>query len=47
MSELVRLYRYKSLFDRRIAVSAENFMAALEVFRAPRARDSVKLRNQP
>ena len=46
MSEVVRLYRYKSLLSSRRAVSAEDLMAALEVSRATLKRDIAKLRDQ-
>ena len=46
MSEVVRLYRYKSLLSGRTAVSAEDLMAALEVSRATLKRDIAKLRDQ-
>ena len=46
MSEVVRLYRYKSLLSSRTAVSAEDLMAALEVSRATLRRDISKLRDQ-
>jgi len=46
MSEVVRLYRYKSLLGSRRAVSAEDLMAALEVSRATLRRDISKLRDQ-
>jgi len=46
MSEVVRLYRYKSLLGSRRAVSAEDLMAALEVSRATLRRDIAKLRDQ-
>ncbi len=46
MSEVVRLYRYKSLLSNRTAVSAEDLMAALEVSRATLRRDITKLRDQ-
>ena len=43
MSEVVRLYRYKSLLSGRRAVSAEDLMAALEISRATLKRDMAKL----
>ncbi len=46
MSEVVRLYRYKSLLCQRVAVSAEELMAVLEVSRATVKRDIAKLRDQ-
>jgi predicted DNA-binding transcriptional regulator YafY len=46
MSEVVRLYRYKSLLSSRRAVSATDLMAALEVSRATVKRDIGKLRDQ-
>lgn len=46
MSEVVRLYRYKSLLSGRTAVSAEDLMASLEVSRATLKRDIAKLRDQ-
>ncbi|RFO97780.1 transcriptional regulator [Rhodoferax lacus] len=46
MSEVVRLYRYKSLLGSRTAVSANELMAALEVSRATLKRDIAKLRDQ-
>ena len=46
MSEVVRLYRYKSLLSSRRAVSAEDLMASLEVSRATLKRDIAKLRDQ-
>jgi predicted DNA-binding transcriptional regulator YafY len=46
MSELVRLYRYKSLLSGRRAVSAQELMAALEISRATFKRDLAKLRDQ-
>ena len=46
MSEVVRLYRYKSLLSSRRAVSAEDLMATLEVSRATLRRDISKLRDQ-
>jgi predicted DNA-binding transcriptional regulator YafY len=46
MSEVVRLYRDKSLLSSRSAVSAEDLMSALEVSRATLKRDIAKLRDQ-
>ena len=46
MSEVVRLYRYKSLLGSRTAVSANELMVALEVSRATLKRDIAKLRDQ-
>ena len=46
MSEVVRLYRYKSLLSGRRAVSAEELMASLEISRATFKRDMAKLRDQ-
>ena len=46
MSEVVRLYRYKSLLSSRTAVTAEDLMVALEVSRATLRRDISKLRDQ-
>jgi predicted DNA-binding transcriptional regulator YafY len=46
MSEVVRLYRYKSLLSNRTAVSADDLMTALEVSRATLRRDISKLRDQ-
>lgn len=46
MSEVVRLYRYKSLLSGRRAVSADDLMATLEVSRATLKRDIAKLRDQ-
>lgn len=46
MSEVVRLYRYKSLLSGRRAVSAEELMASLEISRATFKRDIAKLRDQ-
>ena len=42
MSEVVRLYRYKSLLGSRTAVSADALMRALEVSRATLKRDIAK-----
>ena len=46
MSEVLRLYKYKSLLSARRATSAEDLMAALEVSRATLKRDIAKLRDQ-
>ena len=46
MSEVVRLYRYKSLLSDRRAVCAEDLMASLEISRATFKRDMAKLRDQ-
>jgi len=46
MSELVRLYRFKSLLSSRTAISAQNLMATLEVSKATLRRDIAKLRDQ-
>lgn len=46
MSEVVRLYQYRSLLSSRRAVSAEDLMATLEVSRATLKRDIAKLRDQ-
>jgi predicted DNA-binding transcriptional regulator YafY len=46
MSEVVRLYRYRSLLSSRRTVSALDLMAALEVSRATLKRDIAKLRDQ-
>ncbi|MDO8777977.1 MAG: YafY family protein [Burkholderiaceae bacterium] len=46
MSEVVRLYRYRSLLSGRSAISAEGLMAALEISRATLKRDIAKLRDQ-
>lgn len=46
MSEVVRLYRYKSLLSSRTAVSADDLMAKQEVSRATLKRDIAKLRDQ-
>jgi predicted DNA-binding transcriptional regulator YafY len=46
MSEVVRLYRYKSLLSSRSAISAKDLMATLEVSRATLKRDIAKLRDQ-
>jgi predicted DNA-binding transcriptional regulator YafY len=46
MSEVVRLYRYKSLLSSRTAVSADELMAKQEVSRATLKRDIAKLRDQ-
>ena len=46
MSEVVRLYRYKSLLSASRAVSAHSLMSTLEVSRATLRRDIAKLRDQ-
>lgn len=46
MSEVVRLYQYRSLLSGRRAVSAEDLMARLEISRATLKRDLAKLRDQ-
>ncbi len=46
MSEVVRLYQYKSLLVGRRAMSAEDLMARLEISRATLKRDIAKLRDQ-
>ena len=46
MSEVVRLYRYKSLLSASRAVSAKSLMAALEISPATLKRDIAKLRDQ-
>ena len=46
MSEVARLYRYKSLLVNRRAVSAADLMAALEISPATFKRDLAKLRDQ-
>ena len=46
MSEVVRIYRYKSLLDSRRSVSAEELMSTLEISRATLKRDIAKLRDQ-
>lgn len=46
MSEVVRLYQYKSLLASRRAVPAEKIMAELEISRATLKRDIAKLRDQ-
>ena len=46
MSEVVRLYRYKSLLSGRNAISAAELMATLEISRATLNRDIAKLRDQ-
>ncbi len=46
MSELVRLYRYKSLLSGRNAISASDLMSTLEISRATLNRDIAKLRDQ-
>ncbi|WP_048440637.1 YafY family protein [Caenimonas sp. SL110] len=46
MSEVVRLYQYKSLLGSKRATSVEDLMAALEISRATVKRDIAKLRDQ-
>lgn len=46
MSEVVRLYQYKSLLSGRRAVSADYLMATLEISPATFKRDIAKLRDQ-
>ncbi len=46
MSEVVRLYQYKSLLVGRRAMAAEDLMARLEISRATLKRDIAKLRDQ-
>ncbi len=46
MSEVVRLYQYKGLLSGRLAMSAEDIMAKLEISRATLKRDLAKLRDQ-
>ena len=46
MSEVVRLYQYKSLLVGRRAMSAEDLMVRLEISRATLKRDIAKLRDQ-
>lgn len=46
MSEVVRLYRYKSLLQSRRFVSADELMNVLEISRATLKRDIAKLRDQ-
>ena len=46
MSEVVRLYRYKSLLSNRRAITAAELMSTLEVSRATLKRDIAKLRDQ-
>lgn len=46
MSEVVRLYRYKSLLSASRAISAQSLMTSLEVSRATLRRDIAKLRDQ-
>lgn len=46
MSEVVRLYRYKSLLSANRAISAQCLMTTLEVSRATLRRDIAKLRDQ-
>jgi len=46
VSEVVRLYQYKSLLSGKRALSAEDLMARLEISRATLKRDIAKLRDQ-
>lgn len=46
MSEVARLYRYKSLLSSRRSVSADSLMQRLEISRATLKRDIAKLRDQ-
>ena len=46
MSEIVRLYRYRSLLGSMRAVSADKLMGALEISSATLKRDIAKLRDQ-
>jgi len=46
MSEVVRLYRYKSLLSHRAAVAANELATLLEISRATLKRDIAKLRDQ-
>lgn len=46
MSEVVRLYQYKSLLSGRQGMTAEGLMARLEISRATLKRDLAKLRDQ-
>ena len=46
VSEVARLYRYKSLLVSQRAVAAADLMAALEIFPAIFKRDLAKLRDQ-
>jgi predicted DNA-binding transcriptional regulator YafY len=46
VSEVVRLYQYKSLLSGRRALSAEDLMAKLEISRATLKHDLAKLRDQ-
>ena len=46
MSEVVRLYQYKSLLSGRRAVSAQAIQEALEISPATFKRDIAKLRDQ-
>lgn len=47
MSEIVRLYRCRSLLNGRTAVSARKLMRRLEISPATLKRDIAKLRDQP
>ncbi len=47
MSEVVRIYRYKSLLDSRRSVSAEELMSTLEISRPTLKRDIAMLRFSP
>jgi len=46
MSEVVRLYQYKSLLSGRRAVSAQSLQQALEISPATFKRDIAKLRDR-
>lgn len=46
MSELVRLYQYKTLLGSKRAVPAEEIIATLEISAATFKRDLAKLRDQ-
>jgi predicted DNA-binding transcriptional regulator YafY len=46
MSEIVRLYRYRSLLGSMRAVSADKLMDVLEISSATLKRDIAKLRDQ-
>jgi predicted DNA-binding transcriptional regulator YafY len=46
VSEVARLYQYKGLLSGRRALSADDFMASLEISRATFKRDLSKLRDQ-
>lgn len=46
VSEVVRIYQYKSLLTGRRGISAEDLMARLEISRATLKRDLAKLRDQ-